>query len=383
MNMGWCLTVLALTTACGVSREKARTSAPDVGALRAELAAHPNGEIAAVHRLWSEYLASQQIGCELTRYWLASEATWTSPDGQRIARCVDLAGSMLSTPESHEILRIVPWRETREATYRITTRFRFDTPQLPVRTTPPATVTMFAVWDGDAWKLSGALGQLTRTWRRETVGPFTYVVRPGHRFSRTRALRAVAFADSLATALGVPKLRPMEYYLLRDADEMLRVTGYESDSTYGVPGGRAMPGVILSGDTTFGEMHGHEIVHHVMQPLHGPRLHIVASEGVPTWLGGTRGMHYADAVIALRTYLAAHPLATLDSVIASNAHPMHNPGAALLAAMVNDAAGAEGIRRFLDSGPSMSDLKSGVARILGKPWPDVVIAWRRRAQATS
>ena len=346
-------------------------------ALRAELDSYPDGPVTAVHRLWTAYLESKADGfdCGPSDYWLASEqGTWTTPDGREYTLCYDLAGAMLGARREYAVLRIDPVPGTGGTEYSITTLF----PAGDIAG-HDALVTVFAVREGDDWKLAGALGRLTRTWRQETVGRFTYIIRPGHVFSRERAQAAVAFADSLADAFGVPRIRPLRYYVVADADAMLHVMGYRPDTTYGGAGGRSLPGIIISGDPAFGEKHGHEIAHHVIQPLQGPRLHIVASEGVPTWLGGTRGMHYPDALLTLRAWLEEHPAATLDSVLADNGHPMHNPAAALLSAMVYEQGGVDAIRRFLDSGPTWPAFRAGVEEIFGASWKSVADEWRRRA----
>lgn len=387
--MLWWKSVMRTPRLCGMLMLAAAACAPpgtdlftDPGAgdaLRAELAANPDGPVAAVHRVWAQYLESKDgwFDCRPSEFWLESEqGTWTTPDGREVPLCYDLAGSMMWRPHSHEVLRIEPVEGLGRREYRITTRFRPEEPGGAQRT---ALVTVFAVRGGDSWKLAGALDRLTRSWRREIIGPFTYVIRPGHDFSRRRAQAAATFADSLADAFGVPRIGPLRYYLVADGDDMLRIFGYQPDTTYGTPGGRSLPGMIVSGDPAFGEKHGHEIAHHVIQPLQGRRLNIVASEGVPTWLGGTRGMHYPDALRALRSHLIAHPAATLDSLIADNGHPMHNPASALLAAMVHEHGGVGAIRRFLDSGPSLPELRKGVEEIFGTPWAAIAEEWKRRA----
>jgi len=108
-------------------------------------------------------------------------------------------------------------------------------------------------------------------------------------------------------------------------------------------------------------------------------MHVAASEGVPTWLGGSRGARYPAALRSLRKFLTDNPSATLDTVIASNTTPMHNPGAALLSAMVYERAGVQGIKRFLDTGGTMSDFKAGVAAIMGMTWEEIAKEWKRRA----
>jgi hypothetical protein len=211
------------------------------------------------------------------------------------------------------------------------------------------------------------------------VGPFIYVISPQINFSRQRADAAVKFADSLARAFDVPKLTLLRYYLVRDGDEMLRLKGVEFSKIWGLPAGQSLIGIIISGDTVFGENHGHEIAHTVLRLLAGPNLHIVASEGVPSWLGGTRSQRFPAILSSLRAYLDKYPAVTLDSIIASNEHAYFNHASALLSQIVHEQRGNDGIRQFLNSGPSLAEFKRGVQAVLGQSWGEISALWRRRA----
>jgi hypothetical protein len=76
---------------------------------------------------------------------------------------------------------------------------------------PVAVTRVYATRDDDRWVFATALPRLTREWRREQVGPITYIVDPALTFSRDRAAAAVSFADSLAVKLGVPPLSEVTY----------------------------------------------------------------------------------------------------------------------------------------------------------------------------
>lgn len=370
-----------LQSACGNSRSKLFGDSNAGASLRAEIAAYPNGEKAQIHQLWSRYVESKNgmFDCGPSDYWIGSEqGIAMTPHGIPVLRCYDLAGEFVSPEQRYEVLRIEPITPASRNEYRITSLFRMSDSSQIERRTHSALVTTFAVREGKEWKLAGAMPRLTRSWHRETVGPFNYIVQPGHKFSRARALQAIEFADSVSRAFGVPRISEMDYYIVSDGDEMLRIFGYEPDTTYGTPSGRSMMGAIVSGDPVFAENHGHEIVHQLIMPLVGSHLSIAASEGVPSWLGGSRSLRFPEGQRALRSFLSKHPEATLDTVLASNTHPMHNPAAALLARMVHDHGGVEAITRFLDSGPSLPEFKAGVARILGRSWKQVAEDWRQQ-----
>ena len=52
---------------------------------------------------------------------------------------------------------------------------------------------------------------------------------PHYPFNRSRAERAVAFTDSIATAFGVPPLTALTYYLTPTVDEIYRIMGLDND----------------------------------------------------------------------------------------------------------------------------------------------------------
>jgi len=381
------LTILmSAMIACSAFRTDRVANARAESELRAELAPNPDGDRAKIHRVWTDYLQSKttSYGCQPSVHWTSSEQGLVSvANGIQLQRCFDLTdASIWPREQRHEVLAIEPVGGSQNTEYRIRARFRTDsTPNGPrSRTT---IVNVYAIREGGEWKLSSALRRGTVSWRKETVGPFTYYIALGRDFSRARADSAVKFADSLATAFDVPRLKQVNYYVVESGDAMLRLYGVEVDTVYGTAGGQSLPGMIVSGDPVFAENHGHEIAHTVLIPLYyGKRLHLVASEGVVTWLGGTRSMRYPVVLRALRHFLAENPLATLDSVIAGNALPMHNHGVALLSAMVHERAGVQGIRRFLDAGVTTDEFKTRVEAILGMTWVEIGSEWKRRALAS-
>ena len=377
--------LLVIATACA-SRVNLFTDTSAGEKLRAGIARDPSGDVAQIHRLWTRYAESKggQFDCNPSEHWVASEqAPWIldlpwAPQAQ-LRRCYD-HGAAFTDPRMHrEILQITPVKGLSNTEYEIKVRFRFQGEVPAAESSRTVIVTTFAVRENNQWKLAGALDRITREWKRETVGPFTYIISPELTFSRRRAEQAVAFADSVSAAFNLPRLKQLNYYMVRDGDAMMRVVGYDSDSIFGTPGGRSLADAIISGDSVFRENHGHEIVHSMIHPLQGENMGVIASEGVPTWLGGTRTRRYPEALRALREHLLGNPAATVDSLIESNMHPMHNPAAALLAAMSFERAGVDGVRHFMNSGPSTEEFRKSLERLFAKSWQEIAEDWKRRA----
>lgn len=242
------------------------------------------------------------------------------------------------------------------------------------------TVTTFAVRDGGQWKLSGALLRNTTNWKRDRVGQITYVYAPSYPFNRSRALRAVTFADSLASALGVPKLSPITYFLASTTDACYALMGLESDVKYGAAGAAAQPvnRMLFSGVPKWGEEYRHELVHLVVAPLTANTMYFF-NEGIATWLGGTVGLTYEESLRDLGVYLRDHPEATIDSFIDTGMPQTQlYRGGALLSAMVFERGGTAGLKTLFDASPG-NEFRTAVSRVMRQPWSAVAQEWRKRA----
>jgi hypothetical protein len=349
--------------------------------LAAGCAAHPSawrGPEAEIERAWLRHLAAKE-----GRYsWTAGQPSedWL-PEEQREWRVYDLASLYLPDGATPEVLSIRrgpgPLGE-----YRVVTAFRTPTDQNAMRA-KVVRMTVFARRVGDRWLFGNALPRLTSGWRRERVGPITYVVEPGQPFDRVRATRAATFIDSLATALAVPRLDQVTYVLTSSEDELYRVLGLETDRKWGPVGGLAQPvnRLVLSGIPAQGENYRHELAHLVIMPLLlGHPTPYVVSEGVPTWLGGTTGMDFPTAARGLARFLAEHPGVTLDTLL-TRPFPVAQfyPAGAVLVDLAYRDGGTEGVKALFDAGPTPAELRVALARRFRRPWPVIAAAWRAHA----
>lgn len=331
-------------------------------------------DAARAYRTWEAYL-------ETRRGRISSAAGmpspfWSTAEQQRWPG-YNLAAHYLLNEAVPEILAIAPVGDS----FRITTAFRVTAPPPPTWYSH-VTLTVYAVREGDTWKLANALGPNTRTWVRTTLGPITYVYAPAYPFDRGRAVRAVAFTDSMARAFGVPTLAPITYYLLPDIDAVYGVLGLVSPVKFRAGGGLAQPvnRQLFSGTPAVGEEYRHELAHLVLAPLITPNSSYLASEGVPTWLGGTSGTDFPEAARALAATLSARPMLSLDSVMTRRyPNPIMYASGAVLAAMLFEYGGTPAVKAWLQGGPAPENARQTVARLLKRAWPDVVRDWRTHA----
>jgi hypothetical protein len=304
-------------------------------------------------------------------YWLPSE--------QQQWRVYALALSYLPDSARAEVLSIDSTPDA-EGEYRVVTLFISANENNAMRSRS-VRVTVFARGAGSGWVLANALPVLTRTWRRDTVGAITYVIEPGYAFNRGRAEQAAAFVDSLASALGLPRIDPLTYFLASSSDEIYRIIGLETDRKWGPVGGFAQPTnhLLFSGIPAVGEDYRHELTHIVILPLMGRTSYFV-SEGVPTWLGGTTGMDFPTAARGFATFLRQHPNVTLDSIL-SGPYPVARfyPAGAVFVKLVYDQGGTNAVKALFDCGPTLTDFRAAVEHLLGRPWASIAVDWRQLA----
>lgn len=336
------------------------------------------GTRAAILRTWTQYLQSTggeyyQAACRPSAFWVAAE--------QRRWPCYHLAALYLSDGAVPEVRRIDRMTESSPDTYAVVTRFQEVVARSPTQS-QWVDVTVFAVREGGAWKMSTALPRVTRAWARRTVGDWTYVLEPGVVFNRARADSAVAFVDSVIARFDVPRPPPHTYYVLSTLGAAFQAMGLAPDHAIGAAGALAQPTnrQLFSGIPALGENYRHELAHIALRPLVGNTSYFI-SEGVPTWLGGTVGLAFPAAARALAEYLATHPTATLDTFVLGTAPQAQlYPAGAVFAQMTYERGGMPAVRALFNAGGSPT-FQPAMEQLFGEPWSEIQARWRRRVQA--
>lgn len=331
-------------------------------------------EVRGVRQLWESYLESKQgrfAGNSRT-----PSALWSAAEQHRWP-LYDLAASYIPDRAGVHVLDIRSTGATHE--FEIVSEFHENGSGSAAAANVVRT-TVYATVENGRWVLANALPRKTARWSRKTVARIHYAVEPGLAFDGVKAARAAAFVDSLADALGVPRLDSLEYYVASSVDAALNALGVSNTVRYGSHGGFAKPinRQVFSGDPTLGENYRHELVHLVVLPLlEHSETTILASEGLATWLGGTEGADFRGSVRSLGQYLTAHPSATLDSAVDSPSTPQavrYSTGA-VLCDMLFEAGGTAAVTQFVQAGPR--DVRVVVARLLGRPWATIAEVWRK------
>jgi len=336
---------------------------------------------AEVRTLWSSYLAAKQgqyasnAGTPSPHWGAAEQAQWPM---------YDLAGFYVSDGAIPEVVRVTPVDQRVDTAYRIVTRFwPAGTRVRDTSATPELTTTVFARRERRRWVLANALTYHTAAWRRVVRGRVTFRVAPALAFNATRAEQTAAFVDSLAQTFGVAPPPRLDYYVTESVDQALEILGAKFPQRYGAAGGFAKPVnvQVFSGIPALGEAYRHEVAHVVLLPvIRGGTTTLLASEGVPTWLGGTAGRDYAHAVRAMDSALVAQPDITLDRIADDMRVPsdIRNAAGAVLAELVHEARGVAGVREYLQA-PGL-ELRRVLERLLAREWAEVSALWRARVR---
>ena len=328
-----------------------------------------------IFRAWREYLSNEPGRLSPNPLWSRLE--------QQQNLAYDLTSGIAYKRASATVVDIRPVREDTQDEFVVKTLFsRVQGANQDVR--PIALTRVYAILQNGEWVFGSALGRLTGDWQRFEVGPFEYFVAPGREFDRTRAERAVAFADSLSLIFDLPRLQGLRYYVANGPEEVHRIMGV--DWTFGALGyGYAVSGndMILSGDPTFGEENRHEITHIILVPVVSEGLtHSLISEGLATWLGGSMGRTLPELLAEYADYLVAYPDISVDTILEANDPDRGwSPTGAVLVDLVHDQGGILAVQELLRTGRSDQDLRRALTRLLGTPWQEIHALWRERVFA--
>lgn len=181
------------------------------------------------------------------------------------------------------------------------------------RISPLALQRLYAVREPGAphgFRLSNALQRMTAMWQRRSAGPLTFHYAPGLRPDPRKIAGAARFVDSVARLFSVPSPKRLDAYVAHTMDEAHHAIGLDFSVEASGPGegtgGRSLvAGIVLIGDARVAEAYHHEYVHAVLNPTLRGRTYLW-SEGVATWLGGSRGRTASEMFALLRRYQESH-----------------------------------------------------------------------------
>ena len=246
-------------------------------------------------------------------------------------------------------------------------------------TQPFALQRLYAVREPSApfgFKLSSALPRMTKYWEKRNVGPLTFFYAPGQHPNQVRLDSVAHFVDSVARLFSVPPPEHLDVLVGESMDDVLRAIGvdfYPEPSGPGVrSGGRNLGSILLVGNPLVGEAYYHEFVHAILGPhiRAGTRL---LSEGVATWLGGSRGRSAKGVYAAVRRYQLADSTLRLSALYRSgfeDSDPLRQSDlvygtGALIANAVYQKRGIAGLRDLYQASGDAESMLRAISTALG------------------
>ncbi len=233
------------------------------------------------------------------------------------------------------------------------------------------------------WVLCGALDRMTRGWNRRVVGDIEYNYPDEWSFDRHKAESAAAFVERIAGDFGVGEVPRIGYFLAPTPEALAETIGLD----WTIPGVRgktyASDHLIFVGDREQGEAYLHELVHIVLSPLEPAEgWHPLISEGIASWLGGSRGLELAELIDELLGYQAAHPEVGFREIVDKTRHRSevgYNTGA-LIMECLSRKGGMSSVQRALETVDSREAVYSLLASELGVGESEATGWWRRATQ---
>jgi hypothetical protein len=338
-------------------------------------------DVRSVVQLVRAYLARPDSSAQKRGLW--------DPSDRLFSRAGDVAASQAYQGFPATVVGVIPV-DRQDSIYVVRILHALTDPQSGAAR-PLALQRLFAVRDRQApfgFRLSSPLPRLTRDWARQSAGRLTFRYAPGLSSDPVRIRQAVDFVDSLARLFAVQPPQQIDVYLAATMEEAQRAIGLDFMVDASGPGegrgGRTLPGsIVLVGDDRIGEAYLHELAHAVLNPTLRGRTYLW-SEGVATWLGGSRGRPLSQMYIELRSLQRAQPALSLrsllrrheqrggktetDAVVATGALIMEAVYARHGMTGVRDLAGLPTYEAILDALPSYLGLANSEDATIDEWW---------------
>lgn len=329
-------------------------------------------EIKMIAHLWINYLKSSPDSVYNNPYWNNAEKE-KFPEFDFSRRFLfQFPAKQLLTVYKPTILSIVKENEA----FVIRTIFYDATSTVVERKSNPWCISkVYAIKEGNVWKLQNALPVITKNWEKTKVGNIQFVYPFSHSFNHELAKASNSFCESLKAKFNFLNYSMFDFYITDNPDEMGKLLNFDfyfAGYTTGV--GLNENRILLSGMGS--EYYPHELVHMILP--HNIR-HPLIEEGFATWQGGARNKSFEENVRELAKFISSHPEINLDGIINNNdaweAGGVYPTGAILLDA-VYKKKGASSVKELLDLPNDVKKIKSSLSVLLEVKEKDLNLFWK-------
>ena len=249
-----------------------------------------------------------------------------------------------------------------------------------------AIVNYYVKKEDNVYKLFNALTINKVKWNSINVGFVDFYFPYYHKFNYVKAKKLNDFITRITNIFDVQPIS-FEYYFANEYDEVQRLKGIDY---YIGMGGITKPSGKASNDKVYcgglGENYFHEVFH-VQIDKHYPNKHFWVSEGVATYLGGSRGKNLQWHITRTNQYLKAHSEIDLNDMLKlknlDEQTSYHYVLGGLIAKKIYDKGGWNLIKKFMSSGEKNIDYYNAIEKHLGIPKSELNLYLRKQLERES
>lgn len=231
-----------------------------------------------------------------------------------------------------------------------------------------AIVNYVVIEQNGTFKLYNALTINRKKWDCTTVGFVDFYYPKSHKFNHEKALKLNDFIISTCKNFNVNP-NTIEYYLDEDFDNIQQLKGIDyylgmnGDNT---PKGKASGNKVYCGG--LGEYYTHEVFHALIDHNY-TNSHFWASEGIATFLCGSRGQSLSWHITQANTYFKLHKDIDLNEILTlkniDNITSYHYVIGGLIAKKIFEKGGWKLLIQLLNSGKTNTDYYKAINTYLG------------------
>tara|TARA_R110002051_G_scaffold63132_5_gene114922 strand:- start:25896 stop:27083 length:1188 start_codon:yes stop_codon:yes gene_type:complete len=231
-----------------------------------------------------------------------------------------------------------------------------------------AIVNYYAKKENGEFKLFNALSINKLDWNCTNLGLVDYYYPKYYHFDIKKAEELNLFMQKICKNLDV-KPKPFEYYMADDYDEIQTLKGIDY---YIGMGGEASPKGKASDNKAYcgglGENYFHEVFHVQIDESY-PNKHFWVSEGLATFLGGSRGRELEWHLKKVNAYLLKHPELNLNDLLdlknMDELTSFHYAIGGFLARSIYEKGDWAMIKDFMNSGSEDQNYYEAIEKYLG------------------
>ncbi len=317
------------------------------------------GNFSEVIEVWTKYLKAPTDSAGAL-YWNKAEvAQYGTEDYNLMNHEYNPSFHRLIKVYTAQILSITE----EDGLYKITTQFYY--PRNDTLMTL-CIMNIYAKRENGKFKLYNARNIiLKKDWATQTVGYLKYYYPSNHKFDEARALKQNLFITNTLPELFGCTPDTVNYYFAETRKQLDVLKGFEFNiggSGTEKPSGKTIGNSVYTTGTD--EYYPHELVHVFINPIY-PDMHNWASEGIATYLGGSRGQSLQWHINRTGEYLNENPEIDLSNMLDLQTMDEYTDyryvlGGAIIQ-LIHDKENCKGVKEFLSE--ATNDNKSYYAAI--------------------